>query len=51
MPPSTFQSLINHIFNPYLQKFIIVFFDDILVYSKDLKSHMEHLQVILGLLR
>jgi hypothetical protein len=49
--PSTFQSLMNHIFNPYLRKFILVFFDDILVYSKDLKSHMEHLQVTLGLLR
>jgi hypothetical protein len=49
--PSTFQSLMNHIFNPYLRKFILVFFDDILVYSKDLKSHMKHLQVTLGLLR
>ena len=36
--PSTFQSLMNEIFRPYLRKFILVFFDDILVYRPSLQS-------------
>jgi hypothetical protein len=49
--PSTFQSLMNHIFQPYLRRFILVFFDDILIYSKDLDSHLTHLTQTLDLLR
>jgi hypothetical protein len=37
--PTTFQSLMNHVFNPHLRKFILVFFDDILVFSNDLDTH------------
>jgi hypothetical protein len=49
--PSTFQSLMNHIFQPYLRKFILVFFDDILIFSKDEDSHINHLQLTLEVLR
>jgi len=49
--PSTFQSLMNHVFQPYLRKFILVFFDDILVYSKDLETHLTHLSLTLETLR
>jgi hypothetical protein len=49
--PSTLQSLMNHIFQPYLRKFILVFFDDILVYSKDLETHAAHLSLTLDTLR
>jgi hypothetical protein len=48
--PSTFQSLMNHIFKPYLRRFILIFFDDIMIYSKDLDSHVIHLTQTLDLL-
>jgi len=41
----------NHVFQPYLRKFILVFFDDILVYSKDLDTHLTHLSLTLETLR
>ena len=49
--PSTFQSLMNSIFRPYLQKFVLVFFDDILIYSKDFGEHIMHLGKALEVLR
>lgn len=49
--PSTFQSLMNEVFRPYLWKFILVFFDDILIYSQTGKEHLQHLSTTLQLLR
>ena len=47
--PATFMSLMNRIFKPYLDLFLIVFIDDILVYSKSKKEHEEHLRIVLEL--
>ncbi|GJW93030.1 ty3-gypsy retrotransposon protein [Tanacetum coccineum] len=44
--PSTFQATMNRLFSPYLRKFVIVFFDDILVYSTTLRLHLEHLECV-----
>ncbi|KAH9666617.1 hypothetical protein KPL70_020713 [Citrus sinensis] len=48
--PSTFQATMNSIFKPYLRKFILVFFDDILVYSRSHEEHIYHLKIVLQLL-
>ena len=49
--PATFQSLMNDIFRRHLRKFILVFFDDILVYSPTLEKHVEQLQIVFEILR
>jgi hypothetical protein len=41
----------NRIFHPYLDKFVVVFIDDILVYSKDQDEHVEHLRIVLQILK
>ncbi|GJQ99766.1 putative reverse transcriptase domain-containing protein [Tanacetum coccineum] len=49
--PAVFMDLVNRVCKPYLDKFVIVFIDDILIYSKDKKDHEEHLKANLELLK
>ena len=49
--PSTFQAIMNSIFRPHLRKFILVFFDDILIYSPTWELHLEHVKKALEILK
>jgi hypothetical protein len=49
--PAVFMDLMNRVCKPHLDKFVIVFIDDILVYSRTEKEHEEHLRILLGVLR
>ena len=49
--PAAFMALMNGMFRPYLDKFVIVFIDDILVYSRSKQEHQQHLTTMLQTLR
>ena len=49
--PATFMDLMNRVFRPYLDRFVIVFIGDILVYSDSREKHAEHLRIVLETLR
>ncbi|CAJ2628780.1 unnamed protein product [Trifolium pratense] len=49
--PAIFMDYMNRIFQPYLDKFVVIFIDDILIYSKDSQEHAEHLRIVLEILR
>ena len=49
--PAAFMDLMNRVFQPYLDQFMVVFVDDILVYSQSEVEHEDHLRIVLQLLR
>ena len=49
--PAVFMDLMNRVFQPYLDRFVIVFIDDILIYSRNREEHADHLRIVLQILR
>jgi transposase InsO family protein len=49
--PATFQRQMNDIFRPFLDRFVVVYLDDILIYSRSAADHLDHVRTILTLLR
>lgn len=48
---ATFMCLVNSIFHQFLDKFVLIFIDDILIYSQNMEEHKEHLHIVLQVLR
>lgn len=49
--PTTFQSLMNRVFKPFLHRCLLVFFNDILIYSPDMQTHLTDLGMVFNVLR
>jgi len=49
--PGVFTEYMNRIFQAYLDRFVVVFIDDILIYSKSEEEHVEHLKIVLQVLK
>jgi len=49
--PAMFMDYMNRIFRPFLDKFVVVFIDDILIYSRSYEEHAKHLRTVLSILR
>ena len=49
--PDTFMRLMNHVLRAFIGKFLVVYFDDILLYNKEFDEHMDHLRQVLDVLR
>ena len=49
--PAVFMDYMNRIFRPYLDKFVVAFIDDVLIYSKTIEEHEDHLRLVLGILK
>ena len=49
--PATFMTLMDRVLRPYLENFMVVFLDDILVYNRFEEEHLEHLRLVFELLR
>ena len=49
--PATFMTLMNDVFHKYLDEFVVIYLDDILVYSHTKEEHLDHLRIVLQTLR